>query len=110
MMLLLTVSIACGLGALLRFLLSRLNGLAPFPVGTLAANLLACFFMAVVTKQVADSFWSSVLTTGFLGGLGTYSSVQNEVLQLRQRKGCLLCYFLLTYLGGLALIFLGFLW
>lgn len=97
-----------GLGALGRYCLSVLNRFLPFPIGTLLANYLASFILAYATKYWATADWLPILTVGLVGGLGTYSSVQLELSRLLSNKHLLFVYFLLTYLGSLLMIFLGF--
>lgn len=87
------ICVGASSGALLRWALGL--GLNPlfsgFPLGTLAANLLGGFLMGIVLAVV--SVWSDMpvalrllLTTGFLGGLTTFSSFSGEVFNLFQRQ------------------------
>lgn len=65
--------------------------LAAFPLGTLVANLLGGFLMGIALAllqampalPVAQKL---LLTTGFLGGLTTFSSFSGEVFDLLQRQ------------------------
>lgn len=77
-----------------------------FPYGTLIVNLVGCFLVAAV-MQVALST-SSVsptlrltLTTGFMGGLTTYSAFNYETTNLLQERawGTGLLNFALTTAG-----------
>ena len=60
-----------------------------FPAGTLIVNVLGCFLMGLVA-QLAISMPNMspnlriALTTGFLGGLTTYSSFNYETTKLMQ--------------------------
>lgn len=85
--------IVCGAGALgcgARYLVSiwvqeRFGG--KFPYGTLLVNLLGAFLIALVLElsiRIADfpPNLRLALTTGFLGGLTTYSSFNYETTQL----------------------------
>ncbi len=84
---------ACG--TWLRYLigLGATRALGPaFPWGTLFVNLLGCFLMAFVVetalhKQASDGTLRIVLTTGFLGGLTTYSSFNLETTKLFSERG-----------------------
>lgn len=59
-----------------------------FPYGTLAVNLVGCFLIAFVTQSATIVAWPptlrTALTTGFLGGLTTYSSFNYETTRLLQ--------------------------
>jgi CrcB protein len=63
---------------------------AEFPVGTLLVNVAGCFLIAVVMQASLSlsSFPPNLrlaLTTGFLGGLTTYSSFNYETTRLLQQ-------------------------
>lgn len=103
----LAVFICCGLGALWRYALRPINQASQLPLGTLAANLivaLAVGYLSVSRSLPAN--WTSYLLYG-LGGLGTYSSLTNELLSLRQKPVLALLYLMLTYGLGLLGLFLG---
>ena len=77
---------AGGVGTVVRYLVGLGCGrwIGPgFPWGTLAVNLLGCFFIAaivhasLVTTHVSNEL-RLVLTTGLMGGLTTYSSFNLE--------------------------------
>lgn len=58
-----------------------------FPYGTLAVNVVGCFLIALVMRLALNMPTFSpelrlVLTTGFLGGLTTYSSFNYEATAL----------------------------
>lgn len=64
---------------------------AAFPVGTLLVNVAGCFLMAVVIQAslTATAFPPNLrlaLTTGFMGGLTTYSSFNYETTRLLQQE------------------------
>lgn len=94
------VFIGAGLGALLRWALSHLlNPLFPaLPLGTLSANLVGALLMGVAlglfaqTEAISPALRLAV-TTGFLGGLTTFSafSAESATLLLRgeYRWACL---------------------
>jgi len=81
---------AGGLGAGTRYLISMWAGTrigAAFPYGTLIVNILGCFLMTFlmdVSLHVSHfpSTLRLALTTGFLGGLTTYSSFNFETTTL----------------------------
>ena len=89
------VGIGAFAGALLRWLFGLLNPLLPtLPLGTLAANLLGGFVIGVALG-VFNQFQSLppelrlFVTTGFCGGLTTFStfSAETVTLFLRQQYG-----------------------
>ena len=85
-----------GIGALLRWILGLgFDAVFPaIPLGTLLANVLGGFLMGLVIGSI-DQFqtlpleWRLALTTGFLGGLTTFSTFSGETLNhlLRQQWG-----------------------
>jgi len=90
----LLVGLAGALGTWARYLVGlgamRVLG-GGFPYGTLIVNLVGCFLIAgVVQTALTTSFVSPTmnltLTTGFLGGLTTYSSFNLQTTQLLQSR------------------------
>ena len=87
MALLLKVCLAGAIGTGIRYLVGlaaiRLFG-ATFPWGTLAVNVVGCFFMSIVAYAAARLVISSdarlVLGAGFMGGLTTYSAFNWETI------------------------------
>lgn len=87
---LLLVCVAGALGTGTRYLLGlwaaeRLG--TAFPYGTLIVNIVGCFAIAVVAQLAIESSSLSdtarlTLTTGFMGGLTTYSSFAYETTKL----------------------------
>lgn len=80
-------------GAWLRWGLGlALNPLFPtLPLGTLAANLVGGFFMGIAMEYLAQHATLSLearlaITTGFLGGLTTFSTFSGEVVTLLARQ------------------------
>jgi CrcB protein len=92
----LAVGAGAGLGALLRWRLALLFNAAfpPIPMGTLTANLIGGFFAGVCLEYLARSAVPLELrlavTTGFLGGLTTFSAFSAETVALLLRRDYLL--------------------
>ena len=85
-----------------------------FPWGTLVVNLLGCLAITAITHVALSRTGFSetlrlVLTTGFMGGLTTYSSFNHETLRYVQggetAKGA--AYFAATVIGCFAMGLLG---
>lgn len=64
---------------------------ATFPYGTLFVNLAGCFLIAAImhialTTELVSPTLRLALTTGFLGGLTTYSSFNYETTRLLEER------------------------
>src|SRR5579863_6306921 len=88
------ICLAGALGTGTRYLVGlgagRLLGSA-FPFGTLIVNLVGCFLIAAITQVALTTELISptlrlTLTTGFMGGLTTYSSFNLETTQFIQNR------------------------
>jgi fluoride exporter len=91
---LLLIGLAGALGTCGRYLVGvgagRLFGTG-FPVGTLIVNVVGCFLIAAITHVAVSTELISptlrlVLTTGFMGGLTTYSSFNLETTRFFQER------------------------
>jgi len=87
----LAVFIGGGMGSVTRWLLSmRLNPTHQLiPIGTLTANLVGAFIIGLGLAWFnrmthIDPVWKVLLTTGFCGGLTTFSTFSAEVVFLLQ--------------------------
>jgi CrcB protein len=85
------ISVGASTGAVLRWVLStRLNSILPgMPLGTLTANLLGGYLIGIAIAWFANNpsispEWRLLITTGFLGGLTTFSAFSAEVVLLLQ--------------------------
>lgn len=113
----LAVGLGAFAGAVVRWLLGlALNPLLPhIPLGTLAANLAGGLVMGVAMGLFAhfDSVplaWRLAVTTGFLGGLTTFSSFSAETasLMLRAQWGWTAAIVGAHVAGSIAMTLAGF--
>ncbi|WP_416424557.1 fluoride efflux transporter CrcB [Pseudomonas sp. App30] len=113
----LAVAIGGAIGCLGRWLLAiKLNGLFPnLPLGTLLVNLVGGFIigMAMALFMRApnlDPALKLLITTGFCGGLTTFSTFSAEVLFMLQegRLGWAAATVSAHVLGSLLMTFLGY--
>lgn len=86
-----------------------------FPYGTLIVNVAGCFLIAAVAQMAMNvaAFPPTLrlaLTTGFMGGLTTYSSFGYETTKLAQEgaRGAAFANFAVTTVACFGAIFLGF--
>ncbi|NMP26255.1 fluoride efflux transporter CrcB [Rahnella sp. SAP-1] len=114
---LLAVFIGGGIGSVARWFVSfKLNGTSPLlPVGTLVVNLVGAFIIglsiAVFNRMThLDPVWRILLTTGFCGGLTTFSTFSLEVVYMLQdgRFAAAGLNLLLNLAGSLAMTMLAF--
>ncbi|HQR51207.1 MAG TPA: fluoride efflux transporter CrcB [Methylophilaceae bacterium] len=110
------VGVGAALGAWLRWGLGLLlNPVLPtLPLGTLAANLVGGYLMGIAMGII--SHYASLpaearllITTGFLGGLTTFSTFSAEAVALlsRQQYGWAAAHISSHLLGSLAMTVLG---
>lgn len=99
------LALACGLGALIRYGLSPLNRYSPLPLGTLLGNLIVAFLAGYISQRPSSEAWG--YWSALLGGLGTYSTFNRELLDQRHQSGLFLVYLALTYGLGAAAVALG---
>ena len=102
----LAVAIGAAIGALIRWSLGlALNAIWPaLPLGTLIANWLGAYLIGVLAALM------TLLITGLLGGLTTFSTFSIESVNLLQRQLYLpaLWHVSLHVLGSLLLTFAGY--
>lgn len=85
----LSISIGAAAGALLRWSLGlTMNTIFPtIPLGTLAANVIGGFLMGIFMAVIRNHIFIPeaarlAITTGFLGGLTTFSTFSAETVNL----------------------------
>jgi CrcB protein len=110
------VAVGGALGCLLRWYLAIfLNRYFPaIPPGTLAANLIGCYIIGVGIALFALSpgispEWRLFVTTGFCGGLTTFSTFSVEVVTLLQAGRLSLAFgaVAMHLIGSLLMTFAG---
>ena len=115
--LLLAVVIGGGTGSVARWFLSmRFNPLhQAIPMGTLAANLIGAFIIGMGLAWFnrmthIDPMWKVLITTGFCGGLTTFSTFSAETVFLFQegRIGWALVNIAINMLGSFAMTGIAF--
>lgn len=89
----LLIGLAGGLGTLARYGIGVWAGKAlgtGFPYGTFIVNVAGCFLIALVSElailMIVSPNLRLILTTGFMGGLTTYSSFNNETTSLLRER------------------------
>ena len=89
MKLILAIGTGSFIGGIFRYLLSSLiqaKITTPFPLHTLAVNVIGCFFIGIVfgifDKGQISQEWKLFLATGVLGGFTTFSAFSNETFIL----------------------------
>lgn len=88
----LSIAVGGALGAMARYGMVAYLFPIPsnrFPVGTLAANILGCFFIGVfyvviLEKNLLGASWRPFIISGFLGAMTTFSAFTLEAVQLWQ--------------------------
>ena len=117
-----TMAVAMGgaAGAVARFALGRVMppiaiGSAHFPLGTLAANLIGCFFIGLLYGLLhhahPEGFLHRLVFAGFLGAFTTFSTFSWEMHGFINsgHLTVFVMYVLVSVLAGLLLTWLGFL-
>ncbi|WP_084626463.1 fluoride efflux transporter FluC [Demequina aurantiaca] len=103
----LAAALACGAGAVVRFGLSRMNGLWKLPWPTFGANLLGCIALGAIAHLALTAAHPDELLLiaggGFAGGLTTFSSLAVDAVVLWRggRPAYSISYLAATFVGGL---------
>lgn len=112
----LIVGLGCFLGGILRYFFERLwvQDAGTFPLGTFVSDFLGCLIIGLVIGYFAKKKYTSAtiklfLTTGFCGGLTTFSSFALEVVRLIYDHNFFMActYTLINLFLGLCAVFIG---
>ncbi|WP_051272131.1 fluoride efflux transporter CrcB [Shimazuella kribbensis] len=107
------IALGGALGALCRFLISRLfqNSSGRFPFGTFIVNIAGTFVLGLITGYPTSRVWLLFLGTGFCGAFTTFSTLHWEMIQLKQKKQThtMWIYLLSSYICGFMMATLGYL-
>ena len=98
------------LGAILRFYSAeKLNKQNRIPYGTLVVNLTGSFMLGIITGIYIEGKYLLIVGTGFLGALTTFSTLNVELIKLKDDRSKRQIYFIATYVGGVLVAFIGYL-
>ncbi|MFS1663835.1 fluoride efflux transporter FluC [Streptococcus sp. zg-JUN1979] len=111
----LLIGLGAALGAAVRWLCETIIGKAiSDPFAILCVNVAGCFIIAAVSAMVMKKRMSQAgnkfLTTGFCGGLTTFSSFASGIESLMSTNHLLVafCYVVLNMILGLMAVAFGF--
>lgn len=106
-----------GAGGVLRYLVGKAfsgAALTAFPWATLAVNIGAGFLIGILmgmgqSRRIISPSATLLLTTGFCGGLSTFSTFSAESVSLLQREqyAAVLVYILASFAGSITATFAG---
>lgn len=108
------VALGGALGAICRYLISRLAETS-FPWGTLVVNLLGSFligiFVGIVNKGLLSPEMKLLLVTGFCGGFTTFSTFASEAFAMLRMGDVMLMalYVGLSIALGIVAVYAGLL-
>lgn len=111
----LAVGIGAACGAWIRWMFALLFNSTVFPIGTLIANLLGAYLMGVAFAAIMhipniSSEMRLFITTGFLGGMTTFSTFSLEAFNLidKQQYTVAVSHILSHVLGSILMTWLGY--
>lgn len=108
----LLVAFGGGIGALMRYIIStyiQKKNKLKIPIHTMIINITGSFLLAYVLKNMKDSPLVLFLTTGFLGGFTTFSTLMIESRDLiyNDKKIYAYIYICLSLVLSILAFFLG---
>lgn len=105
--------VGAAIGAILRYLFTSIckKWQKDFPWPTCVINLLGAFLLGWLFKLQLNQNLYTLLGTGILGGFTTFSTLNLELHSLEQNRKHLIftLYLIISYLGGLGFVYLGYL-
>ncbi len=113
-MVVVTAGVGAIFGAIVRYAITnygKAHWSRNFPYATLLINLTGAFILGFLFTLKLPIFPYAFLATGILGGYTTFSTLNTELLsKIDDKKYSIFWLYLLTsYLGGIILVYLGFL-
>lgn len=113
MMTILTAGFGAIFGAVLRYSITnygKSHCAKSFPYATLFINLTGAFLLGFIFSRDFSPFVYALIGTGVLGGYTTFSTLNVELISHWQdhNYGAFILYGLLSYGGGLILVFVGY--
>lgn len=113
-MILAYVGLGTAIGAVIRmFATLQLNKALrnrQFPWATFLINMFACFLIGILTKNVQNILIKTLLISGIMGGLSTFSTFANEIITLFQdttTKKLAVQYLIASLVIGFILVEIG---
>nr|WP_314278363.1 CrcB family protein [uncultured Peptostreptococcus sp.] len=108
----LLVAFGGGIGALMRYIIStyiQKKNKLKIPIHTMIINITGSFLLAYVLKNIKDSPLVLFLTTGFLGGFTTFSTlmIESQDLIYKDKKIYAYIYICLSLVLSILAFFLG---
>lgn len=98
-----------GLGAMCRYELILMGRNDSYPLPTLIANIVGCFLLGLfweLKPRLSSPVWL-LLTTGFCGGLTTFSTFILELKQMSHQPTKGIVYLLISLFLGLLALWIG---
>ena len=100
-------SLGAGIGSVIRFLIiSYTPNKRKFFTGVFAVNILGSLLIGILSVNVLPTTWHTVIGTGFIGGLTSFSTMMTQGEQLTKFK-LKLIYFSITLVFGLMFFSIG---
>lgn len=101
------------IGAVLRYTISgwiNKKTASPFPWATFTVNMTGSFLLGTISGLDVAEAWMTLIGTGIMGGLTTFSTFKLEGLHLHKNKEkkTLAVYTIMSYTVGITLYITGY--